>query len=175
MTLTKSFLKLPIISLLFGSCTGQIPLDRAHCANPEFDKKVTSMLSFTVPTVSVSELKNTPNVFLVDARSEKEFAVSHINGAHFLDYDHSDFNTLSTLPKQTPIVVYCSIGYRSEKMAKKLQQHGFTNVKNLFGSIFEWINAGNSVVDASGKNVNRVHTYNSRWSKWVYAKIEKVW
>ncbi len=176
MSLIKSLLKFPIISLLFGSCSAQIPTDRAHCANAEFDAKVSSMLSFSVPTISVAQLKNTPNTFLIDARSEKEFTVSHIQGAHFLDYDHPDYSSFNNLPKNAPIVVYCSIGYRSEKVAKKLQQKGFSNVKNLFGSIFEWVNEGNEVVDASGKNVNRVHTYNSKWSKWVFAKtIEKVW
>ena len=169
------FLKLPIISLLFGSCTAQIPSDRAHCTNPEFDAKVTSMLNFSVPTVSVAQLKNMSNAFLIDARSEKEFDVSHIQGAHFLNYDHPDFKILETIPKNTPIVVYCSIGYRSEKIAKKLQTQGFTNVKNLFGSIFEWVNTENLVVDSTGKTVNRVHTYNKQWSKWVFAPIEKVW
>ena len=175
MSLIKLFLKLPIISLVFGSCSAQIPSDRAHCANAEFDAKVTSMLSFNVNTVSVSALKNTPNVFLIDTRSEKEFEVSHIDGAHFLNYANPNFQALSALSKDIPIVVYCSIGYRSEKMAKKLQRMGFTNVKNLFGSIFEWVNAGNPVVDGSSKYVNRIHTYNHRWSKWVYAPIEKVW
>ena len=175
MSIIKSFLRLPIISLLFSSCSAQIPSDRAHCANPEFDAKVTSMLNFSVSTMSVSDLKNMPNAYIVDSRGEKEFAVSHIADAHFFNYDKPDYSSFNTLPKNTPIVVYCSIGYRSEKIAQKLQQKGFTNVKNLFGSIFEWVNEGNSVVDASGKTTNKIHTYNQKWSKWVYAPIEKVW
>ena len=39
---------------------------------------------------------------------------------------------------------------RSEKIGKKLLDMGYTNVKNLYGSIFEWANQGNILVDQKG-------------------------
>jgi len=33
--------------------------------------------------------------------------------------------------------VYCSLGIRSEVIAKKLKKAGYTNVFNLYGGIFE--------------------------------------
>ena len=53
---------------------------------------------------------------------------------------------------------------------------GYTNIKNLFGSIFEWVNQKNDVVDKDNTVVKKVHTYNWLWSKWVdKTKIERVW
>ena len=72
--------------------------------------------------------------------------------------------------------MYCSIGYRSEKVGEELKKMGFKNVYNLYGSIFEWVNQGNEVVDENEKVTEKVHTYNKRWSKWIEdGKAEKVW
>ena len=37
------------------------------------------------------------------------------------------------------VVTYCTVGYRSAKVARQLQKQGFTNVKNLRGSILGWV------------------------------------
>ena len=71
------------------------------------------------------------------------------------------------IPRDKKIVVYCSIGYRSEKIATRMIQAGFRNVSNLYGSIFEWANAGYEFRDLNGKPTKNVHTYNRKWSKWV--------
>jgi len=93
-----------------------------------------------------------------------------------MGYDDYDGDLLNEVPKDTPIVVYCSIGYRSEKIGEKIQKLGFTKVYNLYGSIFEWVNQDNPVVDSNNKPTDKVHTYNKKWSKWVQdGKAVKVW
>ena len=83
---------------------------------------------------------------------------------------------MSGIKKDQKVVVYCSIGYRSEKIGEQLQQLGYKDVHNLYGSIFEWVNAGNEVVDAKNNKTRKVHTYNRKWSQWVEdGKAEKVW
>jgi hypothetical protein len=82
-------------------------------------------------------------------------------------FDHVDFQMLDTLPKDQPILVYCSIGFRSEKIARKLRKKGFKNVSNLYGSIFEWVNRGYPVVDSVGQPTPKIHTYNKSWGQWV--------
>ena len=52
-------------------------------------------------------------------------------------------------------------------MGEKLMERGFTNVRNLYGSIFEWANKGLPMENAKGETVPAVHGYNKRWSKWV--------
>jgi hypothetical protein len=53
------------------------------------------------------------------------------------------------------------VGYRSARLAKKLQETGYSHVINLEGSIFEWYNHGYPVV--AREPVRRVHPYNRLW------------
>ncbi len=158
------------------SCSAQEPADRARCENKEFDKKVASWLSFTVPTVNPEGVKKMPDALILDAREKKEYDVSHLPNAVFIGYNHFEKEVMKDIDKKKPIVVYCSIGYRSEKIGEKLKKLGFTNVHNLYGSIFEWINEGNTVVDNQGNPTKKVHTFNKNWGQWVDKdKAEKIW
>jgi 3-mercaptopyruvate sulfurtransferase SseA len=67
----------------------------------------------------------------------------------------------------TPIVVYCSLGVRSENISEKLNAAGFTDVRNLYGGIFEWKNKHNPVFDSEEIETEKVHTYSKNWSKWL--------
>lgn len=157
-------------------CT-QIPEERPYIKNADFDKKISRTISFSVPTISPDELKEMgTSILLLDTRKEEEYNISHIPNAEYIGYKNFDATKLKDIPKDRPIVLYCSIGYRSEKIGEKLQKMGFAKVYNLYGSIFEWVNQGNSVVDKDGNATKLVHTYNKNWSKWVNeATIEKVW
>lgn len=164
--------------LCAAACSrAQLPAQKPACMNPEFDKKVSQTIRFSIPLMSVEELKsNTQKLLIFDARERDEFEVSHIPGAEFVGYNHFDIQTYSKLSKDTPIVVYCSIGYRSEKIGERLKEKGFTKVYNLYGSIFEWANRGYPLIDEKGRDVREVHTYNKDWSRWVDAsKAKKIW
>src|SRR6185295_10757461 len=63
-----------------------------------------------------------------------------------------------------PMVIYCSVGYRSSALAEKLQKAGFTNVYNLEGSIFNWANEGRPVYRGTN-TVAEVHPYSAKWGK----------
>ncbi len=65
--------------------------------------------------------------------------------------------------KNATYVVYCSVGVRSEKIGKKLMDLGYTDVKNLSGGMFKWINEGYDVVDSAGRTTQKVHAYNRFW------------
>ena len=99
---------------------------------------------------------------LLDIRAKDEFAVSHLHGARRLDPDTDDFAILRHLPPDTPIVTYCSVGYRSAAMAERLAETGFTNVVNLEGSIFAWANEGRPVF-RDDRAVQQVHPYDAVW------------
>lgn len=162
--------------MCLSSCRGQIPTDRASCQNPEFDKKVANMLNFSVKTVNSSTVKAMNDVVILDARERSEYDISHLPNAIFIGYRNFNKEILSPISKDKTIVVYCSIGYRSEKIGEKLRKLGFIDVNNLYGSIFEWVNEGNEVMDKNGQPTLKVHTYNKAWSKWVDNKnIEKIW
>ncbi len=150
---------------------------RPHCANEQFDQKVSNIIRFSVPVIGVEELKAMQDeVLILDARKKEEYDVSHIEGAKHFGFKKLEMNALKDVPKDQAIVLYCSIGYRSEKVGEKLQKMGFTNVHNLYGSIFEWVNQGEPVYDNEEKPTKAVHTYNKKWSKWVEdGKADKVW
>ncbi|MEM6967475.1 MAG: rhodanese-like domain-containing protein, partial [Bacteroidota bacterium] len=164
------------IAFVSISCA-QAPGARPKVNNDAFDKKIAKTINFTIPVMGVDELKEMQDdVIILDARPESEFEVSHIEGAKRIGFRKIDKDVLDGIDKDEQIVVYCSIGYRSEKVGEQLQKMGYSNVYNLYGSIFEWVNQGNEVVDKDNQPTEKVHTYNKRWSKWVEeGKAEKVW
>ena len=130
----------------------------------------------SVPYIKVAELKDKKNLVYLDAREPKEYQVSHIKNALFVGYDDfkSEIVTSKIKDKSTAIVVYCSIGVRSENIGEKLQQLGYTNVYNLYGGIFEYKNEGGTVYNLQNKPTDSVHTYNKKWSKYL-TKGNKVY
>lgn len=159
------------------SCSAQKPNTKNLVINPAFDHKIASVLNFTVPVIGVEELhKRQKDYIILDAREKKEYDVSHIPGAIYIGYDDFKIENLPSLKKESRVVVYCSIGYRSEKIAEQIKKKGFNNIYNLYGSIFEWVNHGYSIQDNSGKSTKKLHTYNKAWSEWVDGtKCTKQW
>lgn len=103
-----------------------------------------------------------PAPILIDARDPKEFAVSHLLKAH--NATSVDAVQTLNLPKSQPIVVYCSVGYRSSALAEKLAEAGFTQVANLEGSLFAWANEGRTVYRGTNA-VAEVHPYDAKWGQ----------
>jgi rhodanese-related sulfurtransferase len=154
--------------LFINTACAQAPADRPHLANKAFDEKVTGLIDFSVPVISVQELyKSKSDYIILDTREKEEYDISHIQDAKYIGYKDFDKKKMTAIPKDSKIVLYCSVGYRSEKIGKKLQKLGYTNVYNLFGSIFEWVNQGYMVVDNLNHPVFKVHTYDKKWSQWV--------
>ncbi|PAX60420.1 rhodanese-like domain-containing protein [Brunnivagina elsteri] len=51
---------------------------------------------------------------LLDVRTQEEYTVSHLQNAERVDFNKSDWVNRLSISLDTAIVVYCSIGYRSE-------------------------------------------------------------
>ena len=100
---------------------------------------------------------------LLDIRSAAEFAVSRVPGARHVPLDTVvDFaeRELASLDRSQLIVVYCAVGMRSAAAARDLKFLGFTQVKNLRGSLFQWANEGRALEGATA-----VHPYNEYWGQ----------
>ena len=76
------------------------------------------------------------NTVLLDTREKEEFDTSHIPNAIYAGYYDFSIEQFNALNKDTTVVVYCSVGYRSSVVAEKLIEAGFTDVRNLYGGIF---------------------------------------
>ena len=145
--------------------------------NKNFKKLVDNTIDFTVPLLSVKELnENIDDYLIFDAREKEEYNVSHIPGAKYIGYDNPEWQILEDVDTDRKVLFYCSIGYRSEKLGEKAKEMGFSQIYNLYGSIFEWVNEGYEVVDNSNNPTKKVHGYSWLWGRWIEnGKYEKVY
>ena len=125
-----------------------------------------------VSYISVTELRMLQaqaNVLILDSRELKEFTVSHIENATNVGYDHFSIENFTEKHpnKNEEIVVYCTLGIRSEIIADKLIKAGYKNVKNLYGGICEWKNKDFKVLDSTQAETENIHTFSKEWSKWL--------
>lgn len=137
-----------------------------HVSDKAYDLLLSVLLSHSVPEVSVDSIQQGA-VRILDARTRREFEVSHIPGAVWIGYEEFSLDRLEGLDKQTPVAVYCAVGYRSERIAERLRNYGYTNVVNVYGGIFEWVNTNHSVVTSQRVETEDIHAYSSFWGFWL--------
>jgi len=143
-----------------------------RCSGQDFHSMLKGLYRYTVPQVKADTLSSWLGhdgrpLVLLDTRAPKEYAVSHLPGAQLVNYDKFKPRDVQHIPKDATVVVYCSVGYRSERIGEKLQKMGFTEVYNLYGGIFDWKNNGHQVMNPAQAATDSVHTYNKAWSKWL--------
>jgi 3-mercaptopyruvate sulfurtransferase SseA len=73
---------------------------------------------------------------------------------------------LQRFPKDTAVLIYSSAGYRGARVADWLARAGYSNVRNLSGGIFAWVNEGRPVFRGETP-VALVHPYNYNWGHLV--------
>lgn len=157
-----------LITLIFTlvSASAQVSV-----LNPKFDAMLEKLLSHSVNEVSPLDL-DTNNIIYLDSREKKEFEVSHIDNAIWVGFDSFNLKSVKNISKENRVVVYCTVGYRSEKIAEKLTKVGFTDVSNLYGGIFEWVHHNQTVVNDQGVT-EEIHTYDKVWGQWLDKGIKK--
>lgn len=131
----------------------------------------------TIPYITVEDVNTKLNqIVILDSREPEEYEVSHIKNAIHVGYQKFSVDTflLKKIPKNRTVVVYCSLGVRSEDVSEKLKKAGYSSVFNLYGGIFEWKNNGYPVVNLNDQTTEKVHTCSKTWSKWLL-KGEKIY
>jgi rhodanese-related sulfurtransferase len=99
---------------------------------------------------------------VLDARTEAEYDVSHLQGATRIDPYKPSLRPLRGFPKDTSIVLYSSVGYRGARVADFLARQGYTQVYNLEGGEFRWANEGHPVF-RNDRPTAEVHPYDPTW------------
>jgi rhodanese-related sulfurtransferase len=112
------------------------------------------------------EDENREKPLLLDARTSLEYVVSHLKNAYLSPSNLQELRELTQCSLSTPIVTYCSIGYRSAILAQQLQEIGYKQVFNLEGSLFIWFRENRPVYD-NKQVVSYIHPYNLFWSFWL--------
>ncbi len=156
-----------ISTLLFSLLLCFSVLNAQDVQNSSFELMLSGLLSDTVAQMDVDDLKERPSAVLLDARALEEYEVSHIAGARWVGYEEFKESYVADLNKDETVVVYCSVGYRSERIGERLEALGFNNVYNLYGGIFEWANQGQELVNTEKEDTDNVHCYSKLWGVWL--------
>ncbi len=83
------------------------------------------------------EVKENPNVVLVDVRESYEWEICHIRDAVLIPLGELP-DRLNEFEGQTDIVTYCHTGVRSLRALEILKAAGFSKVRSLRGGIDAW-------------------------------------
>ena len=122
---------------------------------------------------ALTEQSQSERPLLLDVREKEEYDVSHLKEAVLAASEKEALEVLEGVPSDQPVVLYCSVGYRSSEMAGFLQKRGFDRVYNLEGSIFAWANEGKPVYRGD-ERVRVVHPYDRVWGK-LLKKVLRSW
>lgn len=104
-----------------------------------------------------------PQPVLLDARTQPEFAISHIRGALAIDPYRPSLHPLRGTSQSGAIVVYSSAGYRGARVSSWLGNAGYTSVVNLNGGLFKWANEGRPLFREENRPTALVHPYDQKW------------
>lgn len=154
--------KILLILILLGSAS--------IFAQKSVEKLLKKYNDNSVPYISPQELAMPKtDVILLDSRELKEYETSHLKNAVHVGYNHFKVSHVEKLipNKEAKIVVYCSVGIRSESIGDSLKKAGYKNVENLYGGIFEWKSNNFPVYNLAEKKTDSVHTFSKEWSKWL--------
>jgi rhodanese-related sulfurtransferase len=137
---------------LFGVSWGSV--------DNKIEREFPAVSLISTQQLNESRQSETSSAKIFDVREPEEFTVSHLSGA-INNSKSADIAELVS-DKNAEIIVYCSVGYRSAVVADALASLGYTNVRNLKHSIFEWAEKGYPLVNSEGL-VKFVHPFNRAW------------
>lgn len=106
---------------------------------------------------------------LLDVRRAAEFHMSRISGSRRVgpaSRAPSVLRGLGAGSTASRIILYCSVGFRSSVLARRLQVAGIGGCANLSGGIFGWVNDGRAVYNDHG-GTSAVHPFSSAWQKFL--------
>ena len=118
----------------------------------------------------LKSLQSAGPVTLIDVRSPDEYATSTLPGAMPL----AELR-LPPSDSVTPIVVFCTVGYRSALEARRIANMApQATIYNMLG-VLRWAHEGGSFVEPmSGRTTRRVHVFGSKWAAMAPSHIDTV-
>jgi len=95
-----------------------------------------------IKVVSQEEMQtyiNMEDIQIIDVRTPNEYKAGHIAAAQNINFLSPTFEQdILILDKNKPVLVYCQMGGRSAKCAKKMKALGFTKIFDYKGGYSEW-------------------------------------
>ncbi len=149
---------------------GQLRLEQLQSEYRQSFPRVGHMLPDELQTLLAAQRDD---VMVLDVREPYEYAVSHIPGAERIDpssWPSAIVQRLGPRAAGKTVVLYCSVGYRSSKLATAIRDEllirGARRVTNLMGGIFAWHNTGRGLVSGTGQTA-WVHPYSRAWASYL--------
>jgi rhodanese-related sulfurtransferase len=157
-----------VVSLLVGTLALFVTKTRSgynQLIDIVYDSEFPDIRTITTEELAASLGSSRPPI-LLDARSPEEYAVSHIRNAQLVNASTFSRDDVDDIERDREVVVYCSIGHRSGKVARRMRQMGFVNVRNLHGGIFSWYNEERPVFSRETP-VDRIHPFDWLWGQFI--------
>lgn len=88
-----------------------------------------------------SLLEKNKKVFLLDVRTPDERRQGHIAGSVLIPIDAMGAR-IGEVPRNRPVLVYCTVGARSGVVAQELARMGYPEVYNMKDGIYGWYRNG---------------------------------
>lgn len=96
-----------------------------------------------VKNITVDEayllIESNKNILILDVRNAAEYSKGHLKNAILIPYDQLQNKINSLAPhKNSPILVYCRSGRRSDMAVTVLLQNKFTNIYHMYQGFSAW-------------------------------------
>lgn len=145
------YLTIPIAAFLMlclTACGGNAQGGDAHGhSDGETETTVVSKIETVGPEAFNDMLVGVESPQLIDVRTPGEVAEGKLEGSVNMDWNGDEFESqIKTLDTSQPVYVYCAMGGRSAKAAKKMAELGFPKVVDMSGGYTEWSAKGMKTV-----------------------------
>jgi phage shock protein E len=139
---TLLFITLVLATLALAACGGaSAPAAPAPVADSAAASVPLESLPQNLDVETVYDLRNNPDVYLLDVREQEEYDEKHIPDINLLPMSTIQ-NRLDEVPTDKTVIVTCRSGNRSSQVTEFLRANGFENAHNMTGGINEWEAAG---------------------------------
>lgn len=92
-----------------------------------------------VPELTVEQMYERKNVYLLDVRELDEWESGHIEGARHWPLSRMINGDLPAVPQGEDIILHCQKGMRSMQAAQILKAQGYLDIYNLAGGYEAWL------------------------------------
>jgi rhodanese-related sulfurtransferase len=82
-------------------------------------------------------LEKNRNVYLLDVRTPREYSQGRLPGSVLIPVGELE-RRIAEVPKNRPVMVYCTVGARSRHAAVLLKRRGYSEVLNMTDGIEGW-------------------------------------
>jgi rhodanese-related sulfurtransferase len=93
------------------------------------------------------QLRDQPNVLLLDLRMWEDFETGHIENAQWAGNKAVLDSIVASHNKEEPVFIYCDHGQRTKAVIKLLKKSGYKQIVELEGGLDVWIRQGFTLSD----------------------------